>query len=139
VYDKQPVTIEQAINKDHQKQKRIKIEFGEWENSIFDSIYYKNDELYGLLTRPKEKKKVQMSETKYNINNRPYTYTYNVTVKTKMEIMIEVDSIVKIRLSNLKKSRNATAFTVIGSILVVPVTFIMIALFHPDSWFYIGN
>jgi len=55
VYDKKPVTIEEAINKDHKKQKRIKIEMTGGEKHILDSIYYQNSELFGLLTRPKEK------------------------------------------------------------------------------------
>jgi len=48
VYDKRPVTIDEAINKNHKKQRRIKIKMANEEVLILDSIYYKENELYGL-------------------------------------------------------------------------------------------
>jgi hypothetical protein len=122
VYDKKPVTVEEAVNKNHKKQKRIAIELNNGDKLVLDSIYYKDNELHGLLTRPKKKEKILITETKYNFNNRPYKYTYNVTVKTKIEVKIEVDEIVKIRLHNKAKSITLNVFIpfmALGAFIIV--------------------
>ena len=99
VYDKNSVTIEQAINKDHKKAKRIKIDLVDGEKLILDSIYYKDNELYGLLAKPKE----ETSSTK--------------AVKVIEELKIDEDKIVQIRLQNRAKSITGTVFITAGSAL----------------------
>ena len=48
VYDKKPVTIEEAVNVDHKIVKPIKVEMEDGERIIVDSLYYKENELFGL-------------------------------------------------------------------------------------------
>jgi len=92
VYDKQPVSIDEAINNDI---KRVKIITDDREY-VFDSIYYKNDKLYGLLV-----------------------------IKGKdQEIIISSDSIKEIRLYSKKKSGIVTfvvTFVVLGGLIGVMV------------------
>ena len=89
VYDKQPVSIDEAINNDI---KRVKIITNDDREYVFDSIYYKNDKLYGLLV-----------------------------IKGKdQEIIISSDSIKEIRLYSQKKSGIAAfvvTFVVLGGLI----------------------
>ena len=93
VYDKQPVSIDEAINNDI---KRVKIITNDDREYVFDSIYYKNDKLYGLLV-----------------------------IKGKdQEIIISSDSIKEIRLYSQKKSGIAAfvvTFVVLGGLIGVMV------------------
>ncbi len=98
VYDKKSVTIEQAINKDHKKAKRIKIGIINGEQLILDSIYYKDNKLYGLLAKQKDKS----ASTK--------------AINVKEEVEIEEDKITEIRLQNRPKSITGTVFLTAGSI-----------------------
>ena len=98
VYDKQSVSIEQAINKDPKKAKRVKIEMDDGEKIVLDSIYYKDNELYGLLSKPKENS------------------TSAKAMKVKEEIKIEEDKIVQIRPQNRAKSITVTVFIMAGSV-----------------------
>ena len=114
VYDKRPVTIEQAINKDHKKAKRIKIKMVGGEKLILDSIYYKKSRLYGSLIRPKEKTKVWVKDDLHPDGHYvKKTITY--------EIKIDDDKIIKIILQDTKKSRAYTSFTIIGPCILVGI------------------
>jgi hypothetical protein len=99
VYDKKSVTIEQAINKDHKKAKRIKIEMVDGEKLILDSIYYKDIELHGILAKPKEKS------------------TSSKAINVKEEVKIDEDKITQIRLQNRAKSITGTVFLTAGSVV----------------------
>jgi hypothetical protein len=98
VYDKTPATIEQAINKDHKKAKRIKIEMVDGEKIILDSVYYKDNELFGLLAKSKEKS------------------TSSKASNVKEEVKIDKDKITQIRLQNRAKSITGTVFLTAGSV-----------------------
>ena len=73
VYDKRPVTVEEAITVNHKKVKRIKIDMFDNKKLVLDSIYYKVNELYGFLT------------------------------KKNIEVNINEDKIIQIRLYNQKE------------------------------------
>jgi hypothetical protein len=88
VYYKKPVTIEEAINIDHEKVKRIKIEFLNGEKLVLDSVYYRGHELYGSLFK----------------SNRA----------TETEIKLDEDEIIKIQLHNRGGSRELTFLIIIA-------------------------
>ena len=118
VYDKKSVTIEEAINVDHKKVKRIKIDMLGGEKYILDSVYYIENELYGLVKKPNEDKVIPTwTETKYTNDSVPFTYTHSRIEWHKSEIKIDEDKIVKIRLHNIAKSRGYTAMLVIVPLL----------------------
>ena len=98
VYDETPATIEQAINKDHKKAKRIKIEMVDGEKIILDSVYYEDNELFGLLAKSKEKS------------------TSSKASNVKEEVKIDKDKITQIRLQNRAKSITGTVFLTAGSV-----------------------
>ena len=80
-YYKEPVSIEQAIRSD---KRQVKVITNDGRKYVFDSIYYKNDKVYGHLK-----------------------------VKNKSELMIPEESIKEIHLVNITKSRILTALTII--------------------------
>jgi hypothetical protein len=102
VYDKRPVSVDQAINVDHKKVKRIKIDMFGNKKYVLDSIYYKNGELYGLSSK----------STKKNI----------------IELRIEEEKIIQIRLYNQKKSKTGTVFAIAIPILGGLTLLILIAM-----------
>ena len=112
VYDKRPVTIDEAINVNYKKVKRIKIEFANDDVLILDSIYYKNGELFGLV-KSKEVITYNKSETRYRIDGSSYLLTYSVTERHKMEVKIDEDEIAQIRIQNIKKSRGCTSLLIL--------------------------
>jgi hypothetical protein len=59
VYYKEPVSVDEAMNNKLKKVKIITIDDRELR---FDSIYYKNDKLYGLLRAKKGKSEVHIKE-----------------------------------------------------------------------------
>jgi hypothetical protein len=59
VYYKEPVSVDEAMNNKLKKVKIITIDDRELK---FDSIYYKNDKLYGLLRAKKGKSEVLIKE-----------------------------------------------------------------------------
>ncbi len=59
VYYKEPVSVDEAMNN---KLKRVKIITIDDRELEFDSIYYKNDKLYGLLRAKKGKSEVPIKE-----------------------------------------------------------------------------
>lgn len=101
VYDKRPVSIDQALNVDHSKVKRIKVDMFGSKKLVLDSIYYKNGEPYGLLSKS--------------------------TKKNLMEEKIEEEEIIKILLYNQKKSTTATVFAVVVPVTAGLALFIAIA------------
>ena len=107
-YDKKSVSIDQAINKNHKIQKRIKIESKYEYIMILDSIYYKDNELYGLRTKPKVKTYAKYDEG-----------TYTKYERIKIEVKIEEDKIVQIRISNTSISRGRTVGLMLGVSLVL--------------------
>jgi hypothetical protein len=84
VYQKNSVTVEQAIGSDN---KRVKIITVDDKKLIFDSLYYRNNDLIGLLSRSNKK---QLSE-----------------------VIIKEGSIKSVHLLNLKKSRTRTILLVV--------------------------
>jgi len=84
IYDKRPVSVEAATKN---KIKRVKIITIDDRILVFDSIYYKEEKLYG------------MSKAK----------------EIKAEVLIKEESIKEIHLYNSKKSITATVFLVLGS------------------------
>jgi hypothetical protein len=96
VYEKNPITIEQAINVDHKKHNLLKVELSNKEILILDSIYYKENNLYGLIKKPKGDVKATYTERKYTYDGWPYTYTYSRIVKVKEEREIEENEIYQI-------------------------------------------
>ena len=107
-YDKQPIKIDEAINKNHKKQKRIKIEMIDGTKLILDSIYYKDNELYGLRTKPKVKTYAKYDEG-----------TYTKYERIKIEVKIEEDKIIQIQISNTSISRGRTLALLLGVSLVL--------------------
>ena len=103
VYDKQPVTIDQAVNVDHKKVKSIKIDMFGNKRYVVDSIYYKNGELYGLSSK----------STKKNI----------------IELRIDEEKIIQIRLYNQKKSKTGTIFLTLGLCItgIIIISMVLIA------------
>jgi len=90
-YYKNSVSVEQAINVNPRKVKRIKVETTEYKKIILDSIYYKDDELYGLLIKPKKIIKDSSS-------------IFSMMANGKIELKIDEDKIVRIQLHNKAKS-----------------------------------
>jgi hypothetical protein len=86
VYDKQPVTINDAIDKD-QKIKRIKIEMSHGKSLKLSTVFYKGNQLYGIL--------------------------FKSEIDEPIEVKISEDDIVKIVLQNRKNSKILTAVFVI--------------------------
>jgi hypothetical protein len=80
VYHKQPTTLDQAIGSDKKKVKIITIDD---KKLIFDSLYYKNDDLYGIMNK-------------------------NKNLKQKTEVNIPIERIKSVHLLNIKKSRTQT-------------------------------
>jgi hypothetical protein len=95
--DKQSVSIEEAINKNHKTQKRIKIEMIDGTKLVLDSIYYKDNELYGLRTKPKVK-----------MYNNYSQGTSTADKRIKIEVKIEEDNVIQIQISNTSISRGRT-------------------------------
>ena len=135
IYDKQPVTVEQAIS-----EKRVKIITNDGREYVFDHIYYKNDSLLCGLTRkktsdtkeiiiPKDQIKEQIYEdgtdTFITVDAKKYNfesfYFKNDTLyglhkgKLGEEILIPIETIKEIHLYNPKKSITATVLLAIGS------------------------
>ena len=107
-YDKQPATIDETIKKNHKIQKRIKIEMIDGTKLILDSIYYKDNELYGLRTKPKVKTYAKYDEG-----------TYTKYERIKIEVKIEEDKIIQIQISNTSISRGRTLTLLLGVSLVL--------------------
>jgi hypothetical protein len=107
-YDKQPATIDETIKKNHKIQKRIKIEMIDGTKLVLDSIYYKENELYGLRIKPK---------VKMNNNNGQDTTPANKRIK--IEVKIEEDKIKQIQISNISISRGRTVGLLLGVSLVL--------------------
>jgi len=99
VYDKKPVSIEEATNINHKIVKRVKIEFIDGYKLIFDSIYYKKNELHGLLTKSNKRIKSEITEDIY-----PPEYSYSIYVKSKFEIQIDEEKIKQIKLHNKNRT-----------------------------------
>jgi hypothetical protein len=97
----EPVSIEQAIGSDKKKVKIITIDD---RTLYFDSLYFKNDKLYGLMNK-------------------------NKNLKKKTEVNIPIESIKSIHLLNIKQSRSKTALAIIGvSIGIIAAIFIIGAI-----------
>jgi len=138
IYDKQPVTLEQAIN-----ESRLKIKTIDGGKYIFDDIYYNNDSLlYGLMRKkttetkeiiiPKEQIKEHLldvgpkgsNDTFITVDGRKYNfdsfYHKNDTLyglqkgRLQKEILIPIETIEEIQLYNTKKSKTATFYLVFG-------------------------
>ena len=122
VYDKTPVTIEQAINIDHKKVKRIKIDLVGDKKLILDSIYYKKGQLYGLMKVTKKTKVTQ-----------EYGQVWTEREKNKIEIEINEDEIIQIRLHNKAKSGTLTFFVAGISAFVVFLAIVMIVWSSTDE------
>jgi hypothetical protein len=105
VYEKRPVTIEQAINKDDKKQKRIKIEMVVGKKIIANSIYYKGDNLY-YSKNVKSREKIENAD-------------FYRTKKFIAEVKIDEENIWQVYPYNRKKSRTCTAFLVITPVLLI--------------------
>jgi len=111
VYDKQPVTIDDAINIDHKKVKRIKIDMTGNKKIIFDSIYYRDNQLFGLKLKPKEKTN--------NAAAGDQNATGDKISKKGIEIQINEDDIIQIRLHNKSKTLTLNIFiAVIGGLAI---------------------
>ena len=139
IYDKQPVSVEQAIS-----EKRVKIITTDGKEYIFDNIYYKSDSLlYGSIKIKKSDTKEiiipknQIKEQVYNVGKHGGTDTF-ITVdgeefnfvsyhfkndtlygqykgRLRMEILLPTETIKEIYLYNSKKSITATVFLAIGA------------------------
>ena len=120
VYDKQPVTVEEAISIDHKKIKRIKIDIIDNKTIVFDSIYYKDDQLYGLKIKPKEK-------IRYNVVTEQFPKGYTDTIKKIIEIQINENEIIKIRLHNRRKTTTLNSFIALLSVCAIFVGYFWIA------------
>jgi hypothetical protein len=95
IYEKQPVALEHAIGSDKKKLKIITIDD---KKLIFDSLYYKNDKLFGLMNKTEN-------------------------LKQKTEVNIPIERIKSVYLLNIKKSRTQTIlfsiFVPIGILVVI--------------------
>jgi len=102
VYQKESTTIEQAIGPD---KKKVQIITTDDRKLFFDSIYFKNEKLYGLMSKNK-----------------------NLLEKTEVEIIIE--SIKEIHVLDKVKSRNRTIVLAVvsGGILLIIGTCIYIGI-----------
>ena len=111
------MTIEQAINVDHKKVKRITIDLVGDKILILDSIYYKKGQLYGLM---KVTKKTKLQQE----NSQVWTERE----KNKIEIEINEDEIIQIRLHNKAKSGTLTFFVAGISAFVVYLAIVIIVV-----------
>ena len=101
VYEIQPVTLEQAIEPNKKKVKIITVDD---RTLYFDSLYFKNDKLYGLMNK-------------------------NKNLKKKTEVNIPIEKIKSIYVLEVKKSRTKTALAIIGvSIGIIAAIFIIGAI-----------
>jgi hypothetical protein len=114
-YYKEPVTIEQAMDINHRKSNHIKIEFIDGSEIIYDSIYYKDNNLYGLAFGSKKEKVIKTKRVKY-AKDRYYIDSYTTYEKPKIEVKVDEDKISKIYLHNRGGSSEGTALIVLGSI-----------------------
>jgi hypothetical protein len=141
IYDKQPVTVEQAIS-----DKRVKIITTDGSEYVFDNIYYKdNGLLYGIprkkesqtieIILPKEQIKKQIydggkpegTDTFITVDGKEYNfdsyYFKNDTLyglhsgRLQTEVLIPKEKIKEIYLYNVKKSKTGTVFLVIGGVV----------------------
>jgi len=123
VYDKKPVTIEEAINKNHKVQKQIMLELTNGYEMILDSLYYRDNKLYGSkITSEKETIIIPTyTETKYTSDNEPYTYLNSTikTVRVRDELLINENEIAKIRLYN--RTKVITRYVFLGIAVAVPL------------------
>jgi hypothetical protein len=98
VYEIVPVTLEQAIGSD---KKNVKIITVDDRTLYFDSIYFNNDKLYGLMNK-------------------------NKNLKQKTEVEIPQERIKNIYLLNIKKSRTKTIlFSIIVPIGILSVIIVI--------------
>jgi len=109
VYDKQPVSIRKAINKNHDRVKWIKIEMLDGQQLIADSIYYKGNDLY-YSKQVKSREKIENSDL------------YR-TGKFTAEVKIDEDKIVSIQFHNKGKS---IGFSVLIGISIFIIGFVII-------------
>jgi len=103
VYNKQPVSLEQAINVDHKVVKPIKVELINGSELIVDSVYYEDNQLHGLRVSPKKEKimyekREKITEDRYHVD---YYYKWEYQ---KKEIKIEEDEILKIFIPDRPKN-----------------------------------
>jgi hypothetical protein len=105
VYEKQPTTLEQAISVERRNVKVITVDDREL---YFDSLYYKNNKLYGLITR-------------------------NKNFKNKTEIYLQIESIKSIHLLNLKKSRLMTTLFILGIPVALFGILILVTLYEIET------
>jgi len=75
---------------------------------VLDSIYYKDNELYGLKTKPKVK-----------MYNNYSQGTPTADKRIKIEVKIEKDKIIQIQISNTSISRGRTVGLLLGVSLVL--------------------
>ena len=101
-YHKETATIDEAINSDL---KRVKVIAYDGRKYEFDSIYYKNEKLYGLL------------------------------VKEKFEVLIYHETIREIHLYNAKKSRGLSALLSFGIPLTIIGFFVLLYITDPPEYF----
>jgi hypothetical protein len=87
VYDKRPVSIEKAINVNPKKVRYIKVDMFGNKKLILNSMYYNDNQLYGVLAKYKKGNSI---------------------------VKINEDQIIRIRLYNNAKSISGTVFLVIG-------------------------
>ena len=80
VYYKEPVSVHEAMNN---KLKKVKIITNDDRELRFDSIYYKNDKLYGLLRAKKGKSEVLIKEESIN-----EIYFYNPNKSGGMTVLL---------------------------------------------------
>ena len=121
IIDKKPVKIDEAINVKNKYVRRIKIDLLDGEKLILDSVYCKNNELYGLLTRPKEKTKILLEDDIYPDG-------YYVYQKVNVEVKIEENEILRIRLHYRKKSMVINIFVAISILAAVYISLFLDAL-----------
>jgi len=90
VYDKHPVSLDEAVNVDHKKVKRIKIDKIDGQKLIIDSLYYRKNDLY-YSTESLSREKIKNSE-------------FYSTKKYHAEVKIEEDEIIRIHLPDRPKN-----------------------------------
>lgn len=97
VYYKEPITIDKAIGDNKKRVKIITTDNRKW---IFESIYYKDDGLYGILLEP-------------------------VKNFEKTEVLIDENNILKIFLCDIKKSRRNTILIIVSIPITIGLVFLI--------------
>ena len=107
VYHKSTVSIGQAVNSEV---KSIKIITQDDRKLFFDGLYYKNEELYGTLDKPKKR---QVAEIRINPESIKEIHLYNKAASTAVSVILGVGipaAIIAVGIANFEMDLSGMRF-----------------------------